>query len=424
MRAIFLVFIEGNFDLAIDILEKTNSFLEQNDRLLGWYFTSNLILTAWAYFIKGELNKALVLFEQSLASKFHKKNPGAVSLILMAMGLTSIGEIHFQKGNLDQAKINFEKSLKLYEMGNETYFIGWALYSIIRTCLAKKSLKLAENYLHQFQKYNIQDRRTRISYVYQLSKASILKNRPRLHDKMEAVNILRDLNKKNTGYLVNTHVSISLCELLLTELQMTNEITVLDEIKPIIVRLLEIAEAQRSYALLTEVNLLQAKISLLTFDIKLSQRFLTQAQQIAERYSLKQLSAKITNENEDLLKKLDIWEKLKESGAPMADRMELARLDERILGMIQKSPILTAQITEDKVVIHKEKKVCLVCRGEMFKFSYICGCGAIYCESCARALANLENVCWACDAPFDDLKPMKPYKEEERALVEEEVKKE
>jgi hypothetical protein len=179
----------------------------------------------------------------------------------------------------------------------------------------------------------------------------------------------------------------------------------------------------KSYALLAEVNLLQAKISLLTFDIKSSQRFLTQAKQIAERYGLNQLTAKIANENEDLLKKLDLWQKLKESGAPMVDRMELARLDGKILGMIQRSPVLTAQITEDKVAIHKEMKICLVCIGEVLKFSYICRCGAMYCESCARALAKMENVCWACDAPIDDLKPVKPYKEKERVHVEEEVKK-
>jgi hypothetical protein len=53
----------------------------------------------------------------------------------------------------------------------------------------------------------------------------------------------------------------------------------------------------------------------------------------------------------------------------------------------------------------------LVCRGEVLKFSYICECGANYCGNCARALTNLENVCWACDVPIDYLKPVKPYKE-------------
>jgi predicted amidophosphoribosyltransferase len=44
---------------------------------------------------------------------------------------------------------------------------------------------------------------------------------------------------------------------------------------------------------------------------------------------------------------------------------------------------------------------------------FVCSCDTIYCEHCAKALANLENVCWACDAPMDKTKPVKRYEEEE-----------
>ncbi|MCK4383493.1 MAG: hypothetical protein KAW66_09395, partial [Candidatus Lokiarchaeota archaeon] len=76
------------------------------------------------------------------------------------------------------------------------------------------------------------------------------------------------------------------------------------------------------------------------------------------------------------------------------------------------------------VVISKETKICLVCRGEVFGFSYVCKCGANYCEHCARALSNLENVCWACEVPIDYSKPVKPFKEEKRVKVDEKAKKE
>ena len=107
----------------------------------------------------------------------------------------------------------------------------------------------------------------------------------------------------------------------------------------------------------------------------------------------------------------------------MSDRMELARLDEKIMKIIQKSLVLTVQITKEKVAISKETKICLVCRGTVLGFSYICKCGANYCENCARALTNLENACWACDLPIDYSKPVKLFKEEERVKVEEKVKK-
>jgi len=60
----------------------------------------------------------------------------------------------------------------------------------------------------------------------------------------------------------------------------------------------------------------------------------------------------------------------------------------------------------------------------VFGFSYICKCGASYCENCARALTNLENVCWACDVPIDYSKPVKSFKERaERNKVQEKAKK-
>ncbi len=52
---------------------------------------------------------------------------------------------------------------------------------------------------------------------------------------------------------------------------------------------------------------------------------------------------------------------------------------------------------------------------------YTCQCDSAYCEKCARALTDLENVCWVCDAPFDISKPTKPYKEEE--MGDKEIKK-
>jgi len=139
---------------------------------------------------------------------------------------------------------------------------------------------------------------------------------------------------------------------------------------------------------------------------------MSNSQQIAERFSLDQFKIKIKSENADLEKKLDLWEKLKESGASMAERFDLAHLDEQINGLVQNRTLLTTQVIETEVAIQKERKICLVCRGEVRRFTYICECGAIYCDNCARALTNLENICWVCDVPIDYSKPVKHIEEE------------
>ena len=72
------------------------------------------------------------------------------------------------------------------------------------------------------------------------------------------------------------------------------------------------------------------------------------------------------------------------------------------------------RITEEEVSFHKEKKICLVCKGKLSKFNiFICDCDILYCENCARALSELENMCWVCNAPIDESKPVKQYPKEE-----------
>jgi len=66
------------------------------------------------------------------------------------------------------------------------------------------------------------------------------------------------------------------------------------------------------------------------------------------------------------------------------------------------------KITEEEVSIYRDKAICLVCKGVVANFSYICSnCKALYCNKCVKALMDMENVCWACDSQLDENKPIK-----------------
>ncbi|MFX0098992.1 MAG: hypothetical protein ACFFCS_05380 [Candidatus Hodarchaeota archaeon] len=65
------------------------------------------------------------------------------------------------------------------------------------------------------------------------------------------------------------------------------------------------------------------------------------------------------------------------------------------------------RITEEEVTYHREKKICLICKGKTQRKVYICpDCNAIYCENCSNALIKMENACWACYAPIDPSLPV------------------
>lgn len=100
-----------------------------------------------------------------------------------------------------------------------------------------------------------------------------------------------------------------------------------------------------------------------------------------------------------------------ESVEPIEKKKKEVLIEKSIFRLTQRPD----QITEEEVSISKEKKICLVCKGKVGGFSFICDkCGTFYCEKCATAMMNLENVCWACNTPLDQSKPSEPYLKEEQ----------
>ena len=83
------------------------------------------------------------------------------------------------------------------------------------------------------------------------------------------------------------------------------------------------------------------------------------------------------------------------------------------------------KFTEEEVMFHKEKKICLVCKGKVGGFNiFVCTkCDTLYCGNCAKALSQLENACWVCNAPFDKSLPVKSYKKAEEEVEVEELDK-
>jgi hypothetical protein len=238
---------------------------------------------------------------------------------------------------------------------------------------------------------------------------------------VEAEEILKEIiEEKGSEYYLDA--LLELCDLLLVELRMTNDLEVLEEIESYIARILDESERMSSYTLLAETYFLKAKLALLTLDMKKARRFLTQAQQIAERWDHKLLASRISIEHDKLLKQQSMWQNLKDTEISLSERIKLAGLDEQMSQLLQKSSTFATQVREEEVTIHRERKICIVCKGDVLGFMYTCKCDTIYCENCARALTDLENSCWVCNAPIDTSKPIKPYEKEnmeEKDLIKE-----
>ncbi|MFX1480998.1 MAG: hypothetical protein ACFFCI_23180, partial [Promethearchaeota archaeon] len=144
---------------------------------------------------------------------------------------------------------------------------------------------------------------------------------------------------------------IHLCDILLMEYRIDNDSEIFDELNHYITKLLTIAEKQHSYLVFCETFILKAKLALLNFDVKAAQRLLTHAQKIAESYGIKRLAIKISNEHDELLRQLKMWEKLKESEASLSERWKFAGLNKQMEKMVKKGIIEIPELSDEESVL-------------------------------------------------------------------------
>ncbi|MHA1475857.1 MAG: hypothetical protein ACTSQ5_11810, partial [Promethearchaeota archaeon] len=326
-------------------------------------------------FHKGELEKAMDNFKESL--KFSKEigykrgiatvyngfgilfsftEDGPKSLMYMkkslaiaeninykymiATSMVNIGEMSYVQGDLKETGEYYEKSLKIFQELQNIGKVGYVLLYLIIYYIEMDYIKKTKetfSHLEEIHKQHCNKFKV-IDEYFRIAKALMLKNSTRMRDKVKAEEIFKDfVIKGSADFQLTIMALLNLCELLLDELSINNDPNVLEEIQPIISKLLYLEEQQYNYNLIAKTHLLQAKLALIQFKLKEAQQFLTQAQQVAQDKGLKILAMKISAEHDEVLNHLDIWESLheKQNQISMAERFKYAKLNEQMDSMIR-----------------------------------------------------------------------------------------
>jgi tetratricopeptide (TPR) repeat protein len=285
------------------------------------------------YGMKGELDTAFSYNEQVLASADEEKD---IKLILMM--LNNNGLIFQMQGNLDLALEYMEKSLSIAEELGDIFVIIAALDSLFHLAIDRNELEQAQQYLQRIKQ--IKEKYKQYETAYLVDRAVYLKTSSRALNRGKAEEILKQvIEEENINYERLVVALLNLCDLLLFELEATNELEILDELQTYISRVLDIALNSRSYSLLAETYLLQARFALMTFNMNKARRLFTKSQNLAEKCGLNRLAMRISNEHDQLLKQLELWEDVIKSKAPLEQRIELARLNDQIVSMLKKHAI-------------------------------------------------------------------------------------
>lgn len=253
-------------------------------------------------------------------------------------GKFELGRYYWLFGDLDNALVHLDSAIKLSEenLNGLMDFIKLAgqLWVAIRVSIDNEDIERAKRYFKRLEEImKLKASETYINGPYRLAKAFLLKTSMRFRDRVMAEDLLREVMAEGSSLFMHKLRAVSaLCELLLVELKLSNDITIITEIKPLLEKLIEMAQQSGLYYYLIDALIMHGKLALITFDMESSRRYLKQAQQLAEKYGYIGLADEIAGIHETMMEKKDIWEQMKKRNAPLSERMDLARLDDHLKG--------------------------------------------------------------------------------------------
>ncbi|MFX1279261.1 MAG: tetratricopeptide repeat protein [Promethearchaeota archaeon] len=343
--AFHLSFDEGELNLALNYAKRSLALSKESNK--SYYIANSLYYLSVIYGLQGKIERSTRLLEQSI-ELFKKLN----NKPKLADAFNDLSGIYMQKGDLNKALEYIEESMALnHDLGYQ-FTLANNYDFLIQILIEKGDFKQAQISLHGMKQLKDRLKNRYIDSFYLIDKALLLKTSLRAPDRVKAEKILKQvLKNENLAFEAMYTASLNLCDLLLTELRITNDVELLDEIQKFIGKSLELAEKSNSHWVLGETYLLRAKLALISLDLKEARRLLTQGQQIAERYGIKSLSIKISNEHDEVMRQLNMWENLKETTYSLKDRMELARLDEQMKSMIYKRVSEVLEVTSEEPIL-------------------------------------------------------------------------
>lgn len=335
-----------DLDASMAILDECHNLALEIDH--PWAKTYDQKNYGDIYYFKGDLKKALIHYKNSIKDFEEDDN---LFPVVSTMGL--VGKVYREMGDIDQCCNYLLHSYDISKMTNNDWLKSRIITDLIEILVIRGNIQKAETYLEKLEAiYNQESNNERIKSSYLISKALILKSIKRFQSQAKAQEIFNSIIQDEA---IENEILITAllnqCELLLDELNFTKKEELIDEINLLVDKLLKWADRFKSYWILSETLVLQAKLALLKFNLTNARRLLTKAQKIAEKYQMHRLAVKISNEHDDLLQKLDIWKKLKKSKSNLLERFELTDLNSHISSMIQKHRYQIHKIVKEEPVL-------------------------------------------------------------------------
>ncbi|MFX1507484.1 MAG: tetratricopeptide repeat protein [Promethearchaeota archaeon] len=326
----------GELDRALEYYQRSLSLSEATGN--SEYIVHALKHIGNIYARRGSPDKALDYFRQGLAVAEPLGRDG-----IIAETFRIIGEAYHQKGALDIALPFFQSSLAKFEALNHDYFVAKNLFHLILLSLDQQELEHAQKYLNKLQKVtaHIPDEAQMAHLRKRLVEALVLKQSPRMAEKMHAQALLRQIVSEVENPAFTMIAIVALCDLLLLELKATGEQEVWEEAKTLIHQFHTKAQDSQDFNMVVNALLLRAKFATVEGELDQAQEYFTQARMIIKEKNLNQLMQKVEIEQNELENDFHKWQDLIQQHTSLQERLIHAQLTEYLQEaqrIVQRSP--------------------------------------------------------------------------------------
>ena len=353
----------GEYDLALNNLKEYYQIKKETNDLPAVAIALNNL--GQIYSLLGELDEAEESFKEALEILLEHERPEPLSNTYYALGILSQ-----QKGDLEGSSKYHLRSLQLREKIKKVYRLAYSLKNLVKINLDLKLTKMAEGFLKELQTLVKETENQNISQLCRLSEAIFMKNSGNERQIQKSAVLFEQLSKEDVlDYMITIESLLNLTEILIWEISKSGDESLLEEIKEHFNKLESIAKRQNSFVLLVEVMLLQAEFALVELKVDEAQKILTEALEVAEDKNIVQLAIRISNEYDDLLDQLDMWEDFTMKLPSIAEKLELSHIEKRLKQIVGRRSVLGPEVeseTELPVMFLMQSKQGVILYSEYF----------------------------------------------------------
>jgi predicted amidohydrolase len=292
------------------------------------------ILIGSVYRSTGDFDKALAYCDEVIQSYREALGTEEPLPHSCCLAYRDSATIYMYQNRLDKAIDLFQKGLQIHRKRCKlrNTVIDFEITVVNLYSVYAKTKKGDMNNLQE----HVEDiRRTAEQYPWldvfvKTTEALILQHKPRAKDKAKALELYEEVLNEKFDYELELFIQVHLSELLLDELKLYGEESVLSELKDVLSRISETADKQRSIISLIWLYILQAKLAVIEGNAEQAGALLDRALTITEEKGLTLFSHQVRTEQRLVSEQLKEWKALFVKNSTIQEQIETLHLKEYI----------------------------------------------------------------------------------------------